>query len=677
MFKFLFIIYFFIFDLFGVALPAVPSTVSGFDISHLVFSSAGSSVASGFQDASRVTDSYAFGFTTVLNQLAVYHYTSCFDYQGGNYCIYTIYHHYGSATCATGTSPSNGYCISSGVACPSGKFSVNSVCVDNPCRVGKSITKVPNNDGSCRVPTAAELVAYKDDARLCHLHGGFTTFKSPVDLSLSWPKSSLTFQSPVNQCLPVAVAAADRNWFLGTSVALTPLFNKLFPALGVFVDGALDKAGLAIKNLLEKVDPVPFDFKIGLPKIGPGGAIDTEIISSPIPDGPLGDAPSRGSAFDVDAYNSFLRNEWFPKNPNSVNPNDPYIDMAVLDRFSKSNLNFKDNGTDPVTHSFKPNTSNIFNSTRGAPSIEPLMDTPVMVADPVYAPKPSYIAPVDTAPKWNFAPIAEPAPPPVPYKYADIPVSHSVVVSPSPIGGGNVVQWNNTRTYPDGSTSLETTKIDESIKKGSTSITTVSQSGFSSTTSSTFDVPNYVAGSSDPRAYDVVKTSPVSTTPLPINYNAVSPYSISSIDPSTGYPIPSTVTPGTNTLPSTATGQDLLNAPMPSYSFPALAEFVPFDANPITDMISGAELMFSNIRDQITSTTTVFDNTKTMLQGGWTPPVIPAGSCGESLSFNFHGKHIDLCPPLVNATAVGAPIVTPVVTIGGMVLSVTIMIGGF
>lgn len=129
MLRILLTIYFFIFDLFGVALPAVPSTVSGFDISHLVFSSGGSSVSSGFQDASRVTDSYAFGFTTVLNQLAVYHYTSCFDYQGGNYCIYTIYHHYGSATCATGTSPIDGYCIQT---CSANQhLDANNICVDN------------------------------------------------------------------------------------------------------------------------------------------------------------------------------------------------------------------------------------------------------------------------------------------------------------------------------------------------------------------------------------------------------------------------------------------------------------------------------------------------------------------------------------------------------------------
>lgn len=581
-------------------------------------------------------------------------------------------------SCGDGYAPdANNICVSLPPAtCSSDKFSVHGVCVSNPCGNGKSISKVPNEDGTCRVPTAAELLPYKDDARLCHLHGGFTTFRSPLDLNLGWPKSSLTFQSAINQCLPVSNAVADRNMFLGVSLATGPILNKMFPSLGVFIDKAIDKAGLSIKNLLEKVDPLPFDFKIGVPRIGPGGVIDTEIIESPIPDGPLGDAPSRGPSFNIDEYNTFLRNEWFPKNPNSVNPNDPYIDMATLDRFSKANLNFKDNGVDPTTYTFKPDTSNIFKSTRGTSTTEPLMDGPVFVAE--VAPKPSY-TPTDTvsAPQWKFAPSTQPAPPPVVYEYAQIPVQPTVITYPSPLGGGNVVQFNNTRTYPDGSTSQETTKIDEQQKRGSTTITTIAPNGGSSSTSWTFDAPNYVSGSTDPKAYDVVKTSPVSNTPLPINYSPSSSYPAAPINPSTGYPTSSEVVPVTQAPASTATGQDLLNAPMPSYSFPALTEFVPFDSNPITDMINGADLMFTNITNQISATTSVFDNTKAMLNGGWEPPVIPAGACGESLAFDFHGKHVDLCPPLVRATAIGAPIVEPVVTIGGMIFSVTIILGGF
>ena len=47
------------------------------------------------------------------------------------------------------------------------------------------------------------------------------------------------------------------------------------------------------------------------------------------------------------------------------------------------------------------------------------------------------------------------------------------------------------------------------------------------------------------------------------------------------------------------------------------------------------------------------------------------------LHFDFHGKHVDLCPPLVNSTQQFSPIVSSVVTLGGMAFAIAIFIGGF
>lgn len=116
---------------------------------------------------------------------------------------------------------------------------------------------------------------------------------------------------------------------------------------------------------------------------------------------------------------------------------------------------------------------------------------------------------------------------------------------------------------------------------------------------------------------------------------------------------------------------------MPSYSLPSTPDFIPFDSNPITELVDESAELFQNINDQITSTKTVFDNTLSMIQGGWNPPPIPPGSCGDSLAFDFHGKHVDLCPPLVNSTQQFSPIVSSVVTLGGMAFAIAIFIGGF
>lgn len=528
---------------------------------------------------------------------------------------------------------------------------------------------LPDSYGNCQLP---DLSTYNGNPYGCIKAGGLPDFNFVPHGGNFSSAGFLTPTINVNCNSYASTLAKNALVLFFSKVAMSPVKYGPFDT----IPNTLKRGFVKMKNLWNSftTGTKPVDATLSLPRYNPDtNVIDVDIIPRDIPTGDDGVTPSRAPKFDIDAYNSFLRNEYFPNNPDVVpSASDPYITLSTLERFNRDNAIFNDNGTDPITYSFKPN-NNIFKSTTGSSSINPVYDSPKMT--PEFQPSPNVaFAPNTTvldAPTFAYADPLPIAPPPVVIKVADIPSTNTV--SNLTLNGRPVKQWTSTTVYPDGSTLQEQTQIDEILKTGSRTSTTINSTGASSTVSVLFDAPYYKSGSTNPEDYAVIKTSPVSVTPLSLGSIFPTPL----VDPLTGLGIPNSSTSAPLPTISTATGQDLINAPMPSYSFPALAEFVPFDSNPITDMITGANLMFTNISNQISSTSTVFDNTKALLKGGWTPPVIPSGSCGESLAFNFHGKHIDLCPPLVNATAVGAPIVAPVVTIGGMVLSVTIMIGGF
>lgn len=509
--------------------------------------------------------------------------------------------------------------------------------------------------------------AYDNDPYQCLKHGGFPTGSLQntgglafwkTGFSLKWVRKCNDKQGAIDQTIPLVAG-------------ITGNISGKPDLLGILLDKGLKKIKGIWNNLLSSGTPIKDDYLLSLPKYDPNTkTYEPDIKTNPIEKGADGVTPTRTQTLEVDPYNEFLRKEYFPNN--NLDPNgDPIIDMATADRFNKMNEIFKDNGTDPITYTFKPNEANIWKSTKGVQTSEPVYDSIEMVAsaDGSYAPKTTY-----EAPTFKVVPPDSTFYPPVPVQIDTVPVQSTV--SDAVVLGKTVRKWENTRNYPDGSVSRETVLIDETAKKGVRTTTVISKGGASSTVSETFDIPNYVPGSTDPSTYDIGKNGPVTTGTVPINNGTTSGAPI--IDPVTGYP---TTTPdpfvNSGSLPSTAEAQDLINAPMPSYNVPSVGEFIPFDSNPVTDMINGTSELFSNISSQIASTKTVFDNTKSMLQGGWTPPVIPAGSCGDSMAFDFHGRHIDLCPPLVNSTAVASPIVSSVVTIGGMAFAVIIFVGGF
>lgn len=523
------------------------------------------------------------------------------------------------------------------------------------CPVGQ----FPDQFNVCLTPS---LPDYDDNPYECTKHGGIPTGHAEgtgsifgSNFSIKWVRKCQTRDEAINGTLPL-IAGVTGN------ISGNP------DLLGILFDKGMKK----IKDLWGKAfsdgTPITNDYMLSLPKYNPTTkTYDTEIIETPIPKGADGVTPSRSPVIESDPYQTFLRDEYFPKN-NLDSSGYPKINQADVDNFNTANTIFKDNGTDPIIYTYTPNTSNIWSSTMGQTSTKPVYDTVSMVSsNPVYVPKTTY-----DAPTFRIAPPDSTFYPPVPVKITDVPVTSTV--QNTSIAGTPVKQWTNTIYFPDGSSSREVISIDETNKKGVRTTTTISPDGTTHTTSETFDLPNYVPNSTDSTSYDVVKNAPVTTGTATLNPpTTTTPIKI---DPVTGLPVETSPFP-TSTAPTTAVGQDLINAPMPSFSFPNLAEFVPFDVAPVNEMMTQTSDLFSNIHTQLTAIKTTFDDTKGLLNGSWTPPAIPSGACGDSLILHWHGQDVDLCPPMLQTTSQFAPIVTPLVTLGGMALAIIIFIGGF
>lgn len=291
------------------------------------------------------------------------------------------------------------------------------------------------------------------------------------------------------------------------------------------------------------------------------------------------------------------------------------------------------------------------------------------------------------------------------------PISTSTPVSStSTTPNGNTVTNNpngsTTTTTPDGTTIIN--NVDGSITtttSGGISSTTPPISPTTSTTSNGNTVTNNPNGSTTTTTPDgttivnnfdgstsTTSSSGATSTTPPFTPYPTTPITTISPDGTTTVRNPDgsmvitdpngivTNTPPTLlTLPDGISNQNVCNTDtaMPSYTLPDLSDFIPFDSSPITDMISSGQELFSNINNQLASSLTVFNTTKAMIKGSWTPPIFPSGSCGDSMAFDFHGKRIDLCPPLVENTAKYSPIVSGVGTVAGMGFAFSLILGGF
>lgn len=532
----------------------------------------------------------------------------------------------------------------------------NGVCMANTCTdAGGSANYLQN---TCVLPP---LSTYDNNPSACIKANGYPrSFIEGNGGNIF--KGTLRFKM-VSKCETVTETAESTTALVASTA---PLGTS--GILGVWAKKAFDKLKAWKDALVSASNPkAQTDIYIGLPKIKTDGTIDAEIIETPVSKSD-GVNPDRAGSFDIDGYNAYLRDVYFPAHPDQVVHPDPVIDQAKLDRFNIDNKIFKDNGTDPVTYTYKTETKpNLWTSTvRPTSSTDPLYDTLQM--EPTYTPKPTY-----TSTNFNVVPPTAPAPPPA-VIYGNTPVTHTVT---SGLEGTLPVKiFTNTRTYSDGSSSQEVIKLSEAYKTGTRSVTTMSADGQTSTTSETFTVPNYSPSTSaNPEAWDVIKTSPVANYPLPINLGT--PTAPAPIDPSTGYPTTTTepLPLPTESAPTTATGVDLINAPMPSYSFPSLSDFNPFSIEGLSSTMEAFGDMFSNMYDQLTSIGTTFDETKAMLQNGFETPTIRNAQCGTSMQFAWHGQTIDLCPPMTDFLSKFYALFSLLVTISGTVLAIRIYLG--
>jgi hypothetical protein len=575
--------------------------------------------------------------------------------------------------CSYGNSIYGGTCVP---ICPTGTFTSKL----NICKTCPTGTIYDYNHDSCIDPNSCpppsslvngvckDLSAFDNDPYGCIKNGGSPTgnLTNPSGNGFWHSGFDLKWKS---KCQSPSGAIADT---VAVIAGITGNISGTPDKFGSLLGKGIQKVKDAWTNLFNTKGSIPSDYYIALPKYNPASkTYEPEILANPIAPGADGVTPSRAPTLEIDPYNEFLNTTYFPKN-NLDSNGYPIVDEATMDRFNTSNEIYKDNGTDPITYTFTPNLQNIWKSTSGSSPSKPLYDSPKMVSDPSHSPKTT----ID-APTFRVVPPGSTFYPPVP-----VVVDHatsSTVVSHTFEGSLPVKQWKTSTDYPDGSKSVEIVDIEEDLKRGDRSFTVESPGGSSSTTSETFNIPNYVPGSTDPRAFDIAKTSPSVNTPHPINTSTSGTAPINAIDPITGYPSPSTPTTPSidNNIPASQPGQDIINAPMPSYSFPTLGDFTPFEKTSTDGMISDTATLFSNVGSQLTSVKSTFDSTKSLLNGSWTPPTIPPGVCGNTLVLNWHGRAIDLCPPIVDSTSKASPIVSPIVTLGGMGLAISIFLGGF
>lgn len=184
----------------------------------------------------------------------------------------------------------------------------------------------------------------------------------------------------------------------------------------------------------------------------------------------------------------------------------------------------------------------------------------------------------------------------------------------------------------------------------------------------------------------------IAPTPAPVPYPYPTPYPLPAPAPlpaptptptpsPTPDPIPSptpTPTPDPTPTPSSTPTPtpDLYNAPMPDVSMPPVPNVLDFSIDDLDRFRYDATLMGKNILDHVDNVQNTFVNTKNLLDVGFTSPDISSGTCGSSMAFDFYGKHIDLCPPLVSSVSSFAPLFQLFTFLIGLILSIRIFISG-
>lgn len=126
-----------------------------------------------------------------------------------------------------------------------------------------------------------------------------------------------------------------------------------------------------------------------------------------------------------------------------------------------------------------------------------------------------------------------------------------------------------------------------------------------------------------------------------------------------------------------STADAIVNADMPSYNLGENGTFDRLDGTFVNDMHSSVTGLFDNVQNQIDAARQVYDQTSSLVTDGWQSPQIPSGECGDGLTLDLWGKHLDICPVITQFLAPLSPIITLLVTIAGTAFAIAIFIGGF
>jgi len=429
-------------------------------------------------------------------------------------------------------------------------------------------------------------------------------------------------------------------------LGLIPMASSLFKSglLKYFANKAVKDyidTEIIPKNSLANLNPkapntIP-DLTVGLPKLKAPNSSDytptTPFKISDIPPTADGSGPSRVGLISPDNGYSMIGDTFIPTHSDGT----PLIDYSVVDRF------------------------NILNTVTANPI--PLIDVvspPFTTSTPV---KESFdLSNLDTS--YSSPPTIAT----VPTKIND---------SSYYAGTDLLTKYTAIKNYPDGSSSSSELLLNTVNGKGSLNVTILSPTG----ETSTIYKPVIVTGQnsfSDPAHSTIALDTTIDTgagtdfgSSNWTNYNKIATWETQN---------PTAVNPATNTVtPDAITGQDpntIINATMPNYNFSDTGDFEHYNNSSSSSMVDEANLMFTNIKTQLTAVKTTFDSTKALLNGSWKAPVFDSGDCGNFMAFNFHGERVDLCPPLINFSSQASPLFSSTTAIAGTGFALSIFFGG-
>jgi hypothetical protein len=492
--------------------------------------------------------------------------------------------------------------------------------------------QILDSSGACRVPALSD---YDKNPQDCNKYGGYYYSSGIVQsgstvYTIPLLFSSLTFKSNYQMVTHCGTLGDVAGQVASNVIPLLSIVSPLFRSSKL---AQLARYGyseyLRSKSASAPTTTAQNDYYVGMPRLpapsSPSMQPVIPVVETPIPPttnpttGTSG--PSREPNVTPSDNYAHVDDSYIPATASG----DPIVDYSVVDRF---------NGLNGAMTSQEPLTQLVPDVGTSSLPVKESFDLS------------------------QFLPNSD-----IPNDVANVPATTTKNVTFS--GQDPIDEYTTTKSYPDGSSLSQVVKINRATKEGFVSSTTLSSFGDSSTLSFRFRVPTYNG-----------VLAPTDTILPPLNQTfstpVTSPTTSNTVTPSASAP----VVPSMNN-PDSISGQDattIINAKMPNYSFPAQSNITPFSVDSINQLLSNSQDMLDNIVFQFSNFKSTFDTTKDLISGGWAPPIIPPGSCGQFMAFDFHNKHVDLCPPLAQETAKIAPLVTLLLTFSGLILAIRIYI---